>query len=167
IDLRKEIKLQDAIAAQLEEITGDCKGEVKLAADILLEQLAIMAEKNLIKKYVEFNYAQLRDADEKKVFLALRLKLASQALKANSRILGFDGEVLNDAAYLKQLKTRDYVKESNHPVRFKSQNSAKGDVVHKCIVIDLEKAKNAGLELEGFDTISKEYGDDQTEKGSL
>ena len=164
IDIRKEIKLKDAIAAQLEEITGDCKGEVKLAVDIMLEQLAIMAEKGLIKKYVEFNYTKLRDADEDKTFLALRLKLASQALKANSRFIGFDGEILGDASYLKQLKTRGYVKTWNHPVRFKCQNSAEDDLVHKCILIDLEEAKKAGLELEGFDTISKEYYDDQTGK---
>lgn len=165
VDLSGRIDLKAALKIQLEEIAGNDSGQVKLAADMLLEQLAIMVEKNLLTKYVDFSHVIPTGSDPKHPVLALHLKTAVQTFKANLRHLGFDGEVLDDAAYLKQFKTRDYVKATNHTVRFPYLGpSREEDKIKKCLLIDVDKAKTMGLELTGFDGTELIGADDQVKK---
>jgi hypothetical protein len=159
-----QIDLVKAVDAQIEEITGDGKGQVKLAADMMLEQLAIMAERDLAKKNIDFAFTKVRELNADKTYLAIHLKTAVQTFKANAFRIGYDGELLDDGAYSKQLKTRDYVKRTNHPTRFKNYNYGKDATIKKCVVVDLEAAKVLGLELVGFDTLNQECVEDDAEK---
>ncbi|MBL0061264.1 MAG: hypothetical protein IPP40_07215 [bacterium] len=161
IDLSNQVDLQKAIDAQIEEITGAGNGQVKLAVDMMLEQLAIMAERDLAKKNVDFAFAKVRDLDSAKTYLAIHLKTAVQTFKANAYRIGYDGELLDDAAYLKQLKTRDYQKMINHPTRFKSYAYGQDATIKKCVIIDLEEATKLGLELVRFDTIDQQCSGDE------
>jgi hypothetical protein len=58
------------------------------------------------------------------------------------------------------MKTREYVKRTNHPTRFKSYNYGKDATVKKCVIIDLDEAKALGLELVGFDTLNQDCAED-------
>lgn len=155
-----QLDLAKAVEAQIEEITGDGKGQVKLAIDMMLEQLALMAERDLAKKNIDFAFTKVRDLSSDKTYLAIHLKTAVQTFKANAFRIGYDGELLDDGAYSKQMKTRDYVKRTNHPTRFKSYNYGKDNTIKKCAIIDLDEAKASGLELVGFDTLNQECDDD-------
>ncbi|MBK8129599.1 MAG: hypothetical protein IPK53_12095 [bacterium] len=163
VDLSSRIDLESVIAAQVEEITGDGKGQVKLAADVMLEQLALLTEKAIVKKYYEFNFVKIRSLDPDKTYLAVHLPSAVQIFKAKAQQIGYDGELLDNAAYLKQLQNRSYVAKTNHAVKFKSMNSSCDLITKKCVIIDLEKAAESGLDLVGFDTIDKNFCDIQTE----
>jgi hypothetical protein len=160
IDLSNQIDLSAAVTAQLEEISGNANGQVKLAADQLLEQFSIMAERELLKKHVDFTMVKLRNGVEEKYYLAFHLKTAVQTFKGNLRQIGYDGEVLDEAAYLKQLKTRPYVVQTNHSVRFTS-GFAGQKRTKKCVVIDVDKATASGLEVAGLTGTSTIACDDQ------
>lgn len=166
IDLGNQVNLQKAIDIQIEEITGTGNGQVKLAVDMMLEQLAIMAERDLAKKNIDFAFAKVRDLDSDKTYLAIHLKTAVQTFKANAFRIGYDGELLDDAAYLKQLKSREYQKKINHPTRFKSYAYGQAAIIKKCVIVDLEEATKLGLELVGFDTIDQDCPDDVDESAS-
>ena len=161
VDLSRRIDLERMLTTQVEEITGDGKGQVKLAADAMLEQLALLTEKAMLLKYCEFTFVNMRGPDPEKVYLAVHLPSAVQSFKAKARQIGYDGELLDTAAYLKQLQCREFVVRTNHPVKFVSQNSSQAMITKKCVIIDLEKATTAGLDLVGFETIDQKYCDNQ------
>jgi len=124
-----------------------------------------MAERDLAKKNIDFAFTKVRDLSSDKTYLAIHLKTAVQTFKANAFRIGYDGELLDDGAYSKQMKTREYVKRTNHPTRFKCYNYGKDNTIKKCVIIDLDEAKALGLELVGFDTLNQDCTDDNDTAG--
>ncbi|NUO20383.1 hypothetical protein HUU59_13135 [bacterium] len=150
------IDIQKAIDAQIEEITGEGNGQVKLSFDYLLEQLAIMAERDIVKQNVDYAFANIRSLESGKDYLAIHLKSAAQTLTANAFRIGYVGEISDDAAYLKQIESRkEFVLKTNHPVRFKNDGYGKKSAPKKCIIVDMERASQFGLDLSGFEAINK------------
>jgi hypothetical protein len=160
VDLSGKVDLAAAMTNQVEEITGNGKGQVKLAADQMLEQLAILVEKDMAKKEVDFTFTKMKGKDSKKNFLAINLMSAAQTFKANAFRIGYDGELLDESAYKKQLQTQDYVIEFDYQKRFKPYGAPKNGINKKCVVIDLELAEKRGLEIGGFHTANQECEDD-------
>ena len=161
VALGGKIDIQKAIDVQIEEVTGAGNGQVKLSFDYLLEQLAIMAERDIVKQNVDYAFVNIRSLVSGKDYLAIHLKSAAQALTANALRIGYDGEISDDAAYQKQTESRkEFVLKTNHPVRFKNDGYGKKSAPKKCIVVDLEQASKFGLELSGFEAISRSLADD-------
>ncbi len=161
------IDIQKAIDAQIEEITGAGNGQVKLSFDYLLEQLAIMAERDIAKQHVDYAFVNIRSLDSGKEYLAIHLKTAAQVFAANATRIGYDGEISDYAAYQKQLDSRkEFVVKTNHPVRFKNDGYGKKSAPKKCIIVDIELATTLGLDLSGFEAISRSLADDDEDQTS-
>jgi hypothetical protein len=156
------IDLSKVVEAQIEEVTGSGNGQVKLSSDLMLEQLALMVEKEIAKKEVDYTFTKLKGQDPEKTYLAIYLKGAAQTFKANAFRIGYDGELSDEAAYTKQLQTSDYVLKVDHQKRFKPYGAPKGGINKKCIVIDLELAARHGLEIGGFYTVDQKCDEDIT-----
>ncbi|MCB1060971.1 MAG: hypothetical protein KDB65_12115 [Calditrichaeota bacterium] len=161
ISMAGQIDLQKAIDIQIEEVTGAGNGQVKLSFDYLLEQLAIMAERDLAKQHVDYAFVNIRSLDSSKEYLAIHLRTAAQVFAANASRIGYDGEISDYAAYQKQLDSRkEFVVKTNHPVRFKNDSYGKKSAPKKCIIVDIELATTLGLDLSGFEAISRSLADD-------
>ena len=159
--LDRKINVKKAVDVQIQEVTGAGNGQVKLSFDYLLEQLAIMAEKDIVKQNVDYAFANIRSLVSGKDYLAIHLKSAAQALTANALRIGYDGEISDDAAYLKQIESRRrFVLKTNHPVRFKNDGYGKKSAPKKCIIVDTELATKFGLELSGFEAVVRSLADD-------
>jgi hypothetical protein len=167
VDLSAQIDLAAAMATQVEEITGSGKGQVKLAVDQMLEQLAIMVEKDIAKKEIDFTFTRMTRLPEGKVFdpeknyLAISMKNAVQTFTANAWRIGYQGEILDEDSYTKQLRTVDYTAKLNHQKRFKPYGCPNGGVNKKCVVIDLQAAAEKGLEVSGFFAVDQKCDADE------
>lgn len=144
---KEDLDYSIAVKAQLEEITGDGNGQVKLAADILLEKLSRMAEKGLLNKGDVWTIYTPRSGTSD--YLAIHLPSAVDEFKSYAAKNHLDDEILDAQAYIKQFKTLDYVVASNTNVKYSGTFNGSSKQ-QKSVVIDLVKAQKAGLNLAGF-----------------
>jgi hypothetical protein len=169
VDLSGQMDLAVALANQVEEITGSGHGQVKLAADHFLEQLARMVEKGFAEREVDFTFTKLttsipgKQISPAKKYLAIHLKGAMQTFFSNAGRIGYVGEILDEDACMKQLKSRDYVLKVDHQKHFKPFGAPKKGINRKCVIIDLEAAEKAGLDVGGFYSIVQSCNNDDSE----
>jgi hypothetical protein len=136
-----DFNLEDVLHSQIQEITGNHLGQVKLPADIMLEQLSNMVEKDELRKDITWTLASYHGSDSER--LCIHLPTAVSELRRYKATMHDDFEVLDKDAYRKQFDNRPYVEAMNASVRF-------DDKPKKAVVIDIQKVIEAGLEISGF-----------------
>ena len=129
---------------QLKEITGSSSGFVKSAVDQLIEELSVMAQNNEIERDVDYlcNKVDLKDIGSLKI-LAIHFNKIFPAFKAYAKRTNYEGDLLDKESYRKLFAECEYVIDGHRPVRL-------GTKAKRCLVIDYQKAKAAGLDLDGF-----------------
>ena len=134
--------LRDGIEAVKGIVCGQ-QGVTKLALDYLLEHLATMAETGKLQYGIHYKF------DPHQVSIRLRSCLAE--FRRYHRETQLDGELLDEAAYRKQIREnmerKSYITDSSDSVRFSHQEESH---VKRAVQINLEQAEAAGLDLSGF-----------------
>jgi hypothetical protein len=115
-------------------------GSSRTAVDLLLEQLATLSELGRLQRDV--HYTLTSDGH-----LALRLEACLAEFRRHVRQTGLDAEVLTHAAYLQQLRENT---EAQGYVRATSERAYFGKRRQRAVIIDSERAEQAGLDLGGF-----------------
>jgi hypothetical protein len=133
------LDLRAMLAPVLEQLcTPD--GTTRTAADLLLEQLATLAEMGRIQRGQHYNLT-------KEGHLALRLNLCLPELQRYLRQTKLHAEVLTQGAYMQQLRenaqAEGYVVETSRRASF-------GAGRQRAVIIDRTRAEQAGLDLDGF-----------------
>ncbi len=138
---------------QLLEITGTNKGQVKSAVDQLIEELGFMAQKNE-KEVVSTSgyeptvrivpwYKKVTIEGSKVRLLAIRFNKVFPEFKEYAKRTKYEGDLLDKESYMKMFDECDYIFGKSHTVNIEGKK-------HRCVCIDIDKAKAAGLDLEGF-----------------
>jgi hypothetical protein len=116
------------------------KGMARTAVDDLLEHFSTLAEMGRLNR--EQHYAWTPDDA-----LALRLNLCLAEFRKYVRETMLDGEVLNRAAYLRQLRENEqakgYVKGTSELAYFGAERK-------RAVLVNLTRASDSGLDLGGF-----------------
>ena len=137
---------------QLGEITGTDSGMVRSSVDQLIEELGIMWQKN--EKQIVSNLpgfepsvkqtAWWKTATVDKVeVIAIRFNKVFPEFKEYAQRTHYEGDLLDKESYLKLFKECQYILEINHPVNFDGTRQ-------RSLCINTQKAKAAGIDLEGF-----------------
>ena len=148
---KPEISLPAILNGQLAEITGTSTGQVESAMDQLMGELSAMsirerrdtsglATGNTREPWFEVIDHQGRAA------LAIRFSLALPMLKEFAKRTSSDIDILDASGYKRMMKPQEvkYFISANQPVRFAGR-------VYRCLVLDMEKMKSAGIDIEGFE----------------
>jgi len=148
-----DIALDTILDNQLEEITGNKSGFVRSAVDQMIEELGAMAQKNEKEQNLEspfkptlidvpwYKKAQV----DKKEVLAINFTRIFPEFKEHCRRTKYEGDLLDKESYMKMFDECSYIVKKNHPV-----NYGNGVKSIRSLCIDIEKAKEAGLDLDGF-----------------
>ncbi|BBM86853.1 CHC2 zinc finger domain-containing protein [Candidatus Uabimicrobium amorphum] len=131
-----------------EELMKLCEKEIcevsggKIALDDTLEKLAMLAEKGILKENMHFA-TESENATPSKLYL--RLKFCLPELKEWGKRSGEQFEILDMKAYRRMFKERTnlYIDSPDKPKWI-------GKGTKRCVVIDMAKVKDFGLDLEGF-----------------
>ncbi|HKZ42447.1 MAG TPA: hypothetical protein VJ044_15905, partial [Candidatus Hodarchaeales archaeon] len=147
-----DLRVNDVLKAQLKEITGSDTGFVRSAVDQLIEELGIMWQRNekqivsnepgkepLVKQVPWWKLAKVDGRD----VVAIRFNKAFTEFKEYAWRTKYEGELLDKASYTKLFAETDYIATTSHPVDIDGKKQ-------RCLCVDVEKAKSAGLDLEGF-----------------
>jgi hypothetical protein len=137
---------------QLIEITGTDSGSVRSSVDQFIEELGIMWQKNE-KQITSTNPAYepsvkqvpwwTRADVNRRSAIAIRFNRVFPEFKEYASRTKYEGDLLDKESYLKLFKECDYVLSVSHPVDFDGKKQ-------RCLCIDIEKARAAGIDLEGF-----------------
>ena len=141
-----DVNFEGLIEDQLKEITGSNHGMVRSAVDQLIEELSIMAENRVINSNEDFRIVEMGSSINT---LAIKFNKIFNEFKVYANRTKYEGDLLDKTSYLNLFKECDYILDKSKNVKF-------GEVTHKCLCIDIEKAKRAGINLEGF-LSSKSY----------
>ncbi len=150
------IKFKKTIASQLKEITGTDSGMVRSAVDQLIEELGFMAQKNEkeraylaggysteIVKTPWFTTATVEKDGKKIKCLAIRFSKVFPEFKIYAKQTNYEGDLLDKESYMKMFDECDYLVEKSHVVNYSGMS-------YKSLCISIDKAKAAGIDLEGF-----------------
>jgi len=149
MNLQTPIDFPALIAAQVDEITGTGTGHTKDAADILLEQMAIMVEKGLLTDGMSWTFARPKKSSKK--LLCIHLPSAAAEVTAYRERMHADFEVVDEAAYKKLFENAEYTVQSQIPVKFVTKtDGVKVERTKRAVLIDYEKAMTSGLDIIGF-----------------
>jgi hypothetical protein len=136
------LDLKQLVASQLKEITGTDSGLVRSAVDQLIEELGFMWMKN--EKQITYNVPWWKKATVKdKDVIAIQFNKVFPEFKEYAKRTNYEGDLLDKESYMKMFKECDYIEEKSHAVNFDG-------MTYKCLCINIEKAKAAGIDLEGF-----------------
>jgi hypothetical protein len=148
-----KIDPEDFLDDQLKEITGTDAGQVRSSVDQLIQELGFMWQKNekqitgtspafepTVKQVPWWTTA---DVDKRKV-VAIRFNKVFPEFKEYAQRTKYEGDLLDKESYLRLFKECDYIVSSNHPVDF-------GGKKHRSLCIDVEKAVETGIDMEGFE----------------
>jgi hypothetical protein len=146
-------KLGTILDNQLLEITGTSKGFVKSAVDQLIEELGFMAQKNE-KEIVSTSgyeptikivpwYKQVTLEGSTVRLLAIRFNKIFPEFKDYAKKTTYEGDLLDKESYMRMFDECDYINGKSRAVKIDGK-------VQRCVCIDIDKAKAAGLDLEGF-----------------
>ena len=137
---------------QLREITGTDSGAVRSSVDQFIEELGIMWQKNekqitssvpgyepSVKQVPWWTKADVK----KKPAIAIRFNKVFPEFKEYAQRTKYEGDLLDKESYLKLFKECEYVLSVSHPVDFDGKKQ-------RSLCIDIEKARAAGIDLEGF-----------------
>jgi hypothetical protein len=140
-----EMNIPELLNKQLAEITGTNTGQVKSAVDQLIEELSIMAQGGRdIYQNITFKTAMIENKDGENVnVIAIKFNEVFPAFKEYARATTYEGDRLDKKSYMNLFSECSYIVYKDHPVKFKTK-------AYRCLCIDIEKARAAGLNLEGF-----------------
>lgn len=147
-----DIDLKAVLDAQLRAITGTNVGQVKSAVDQLIEGLAIMAQlsKDDFGMYGDLNdrtwfkECPIRyDSNPSVPGVAIAFNLVYPVFSEYARRTNYGGDKLDKESYQEMFADTDYIAKTSEPVNMKGKTV-------RCIVIDIEKAKARGLDIEGL-----------------
>jgi hypothetical protein len=153
-----QIDLNAVLDAQLEEITGNKTGFVLSAVDQLINELSVFAQKdgNLFLGEPWQKAARIQDKNKRdKYVLAIRFNQIFPKFKEYAYRTHYEGDLLDKESYLKLFDECDYIYDKQHPVKF-------GNKLYRALCIDIEKAKAAGIDLEGFSTVCENPNGSET-----
>jgi hypothetical protein len=156
-----DFKLGEVLKNQLHEITGSNTGFVQTAVDQLINELSVMAMKE--KKWdiaagrdpngfdckirAEYDYKIMEITHQSSSVpikvLAINFKKILPDFRQYAKQTGYEGDLLDEVSYSKQFDETPYVVIKNHPVKFNDKSV-------RSLCIDIKKAKDAGIDLEGF-----------------
>ena len=142
-----QIKYEELLDDQLEELTGSKKGTVRSAVDQLIEELSIMADKNEIS---EQDYRTVTISTGRKV-LAINFKKIFRDFKAYAKKTSYEGDLLDELSYGKMFDDCEYIIEKNRKVKWDAKNTK------RCLCIDIELVKEYGVSIDGFKIGSNEF----------
>jgi len=126
--------------SQLANITDSKAGYVRSAVDQLIEELGVMAMNDNIVAAGDYKFLTVGD---KTKALAINFNKILPRFKEYARRTQYEGDFLDKASYYSLFKEASYVLKHNMTVKFGEESS-------RCLVIDIEKAGEAGITLEGF-----------------
>ena len=135
-----EVDYKELLNYQLKEITGSNNGSVKSAVDQLIEELAIMAEKGEMDNY--YDYKRVNTSNSIKA-LAIRFNKIFPDFVVYAKKTNYEGDLLDKSSYLKMFDDCEYVLNKNLAVKIKGK-------AHRCLVIDIEKVKQKGINIDGL-----------------
>jgi hypothetical protein len=82
------------------------------------------------------------DVENRKI-IAVRFNKVFPEFKEYAQRTRYEGDLLDKDSYMRLFKDCGYVTKVDHPVDFEGKK-------YRCLCVDIEKAKTAGLDLEGF-----------------
>lgn len=135
-----DINYEELLDEQLEEITGAKNGMVRSAVDQLIEELSIMAEKNEISQMEDYKITNIKAGI---TVLAIKFKKVFRDFKVFAKKTQYEGDLLDETSYSKLFDDCDYVYSKDWSVKI-------GGKSQRCLCIDVEKAIQAGINLDGF-----------------
>jgi hypothetical protein len=139
-----EMNIPELLNKQLGEITGTKSGQVRSAVDQLIEELSVMAQRSNIYRNTHYKDSMIQDKDGNDVnVIALRFNLIFPAFNEYAQRTSYEGDQLDKKSYMNLFTDCPYIVEKDRPVRF-------GLNTYRCVCIDFEKAREVGLNLEGF-----------------
>ena len=127
---------------QLKEITGSDNGLVRSAVDQLIEELGIMALKNGHFLMTGALWHKEIVIDERKAIAIIFNRIFPEFKEYASRTK-YEGDLLDKDSYKRMFGETDYIIDVGRTVDFDGKK-------HRSLCIDIEKAKAAGIDLEGF-----------------
>ncbi|GEM_PF-2106992 len=145
------IALDTILDSQLEEITGNKSGFVKSAVDQMIEELGAMAQKNekernpanpnepLLKDVPWFKNVKVDGVDA----IAINFTRIFPEFKEHCRRTKYEGDLLDKESYLKLFDECSYVADKSRSVKY-------GNKTVRSLCINIERAKEAELNLDGF-----------------
>jgi hypothetical protein len=125
---------------QLQEITGSSNGSVKSAVDQLIEELAIMAEKGEINSFYDYKVVKM---DNSIKALAIRFNKIFPDFVVYAKKTNYEGDLLDKSSYMKMFDDCEYVINKNWAVKMHGKT-------HRCLVLDIEKVKQIGINIDGL-----------------
>ena len=125
---------------QLQEITGSSNGSVKSAVDQLIEELAIMAEKGEINSFYDYKVVKM---DNSIKALAIRFNKIFPDFVVYAKKTNYEGDLLDKSSYMKMFDDCGYVINKNWAVKMHGKT-------HRCLVLDIEKVKQIGINIDGL-----------------
>ena len=135
-----EFDYKELLNYQLKEITGSSNGSVKSAVDQLIEELAIMAEKEEIKSPDDYKKIKTNNSINA---LAIRFNKVFPDFVVYAKKTNYEGDLLDKSSYMKMFDDCNYVIQKNMAVKL-------GDKTQRCLVIDIDKVKTTGLNIYGL-----------------
>ena len=126
--------------SQLENITDSKAGFVRSAVDQLIEELAVMAMNGNILGGYDYKFLTV---ENKTKALAINFNKILPRFNEYARRTQYEGEFLDKSSFYSLFKEASYVISHNLPVKF-------ADKSYRCLIIDVDKAVEAGISLEGF-----------------
>jgi hypothetical protein len=133
--------IRELLNSQLKNITGSNNGKVKSAVDQLIEEFGIMAMNQKIIHDVDYTFAKV----EKKKCLAIQFNKIFPLFKEYAQRTNYEGELLDKESYTSHFSDCKYIVKHNTPVKF-------GEKAKRCLVLDIEETKKAGIDLDVFET---------------
>ncbi len=125
---------------QLQEITGSSNGSVKSAVDQLIEELAIMAEKGEINSFYDYKVVKM---DNSIKALAIRFNKIFPDFVVYAKKTNYEGDLLDKSSYMKMFDDCEYVINKNWAVKMHGKKQ-------RCLVWDIEKLKQIGINIDGL-----------------
>jgi len=135
-----EIDYKELLNYQLKEITGSNNGSVKSAVDQLIEELAIMAENGEINNI--YDYKKVKTSNSINA-LAIRFNKIFPDFIVYAKKTNYEGDLLDKSSYLKMFDDCEYVLNKNLAVKIQGK-------AHRCLVLDIEKVKQKGINIDGL-----------------
>ncbi|MBV6418858.1 MAG: hypothetical protein DAHOPDDO_00068 [Ignavibacteriaceae bacterium] len=135
-----ELDYKQILNYQLKEITGSNNGSVRSAVDQLIEELAIMAEKEEIKSPDDYKKVNTNNSVNA---LAIRFNKIFPDFVVYAKKTSYEGDLLDKSSYIKLFDDCDYVIQKNMTVKM-------GDKAQRCLVLDIDKIKTKGLSIDGL-----------------
>lgn len=132
------IDIDSVLTNQLEEITGNNTGEVQSSVDHLITGLSTMLSSSHYFTLLNGNLFKIT----RKGKIAIRFSAILPTFKKWARETDYEIDILDESSYMKIFDDTNYIK--------KNQTTSINGKSMKTLWVDIEKAKIAGIDLEGF-----------------